>query len=73
MTTNSTTAEDLLDDYRSMPLTRRFEERVNYRSMPLIRRFEERASQLYGTGPIGGFCHLYIGQKADPFARREPQ
>jgi pyruvate dehydrogenase E1 component alpha subunit len=58
MTTNSTTAEDLLDDYRSMPL---------------IRRFEEPASQLYGMGLIGGFCHLHIGQEADPFARREPQ
>ncbi len=32
--------------------------------MLLIRRFEERASQLYGTGAIGGFCHLYIGQEA---------
>tara|TARA_Y100000590_G_scaffold362428_1_gene419600 strand:- start:38 stop:955 length:918 start_codon:yes stop_codon:yes gene_type:complete len=29
-----------------------------------IRRFEERASQLYGMGHIGGFCHLYIGQEA---------
>jgi len=32
--------------------------------MLLIRRFEERASQLYGMGAIGGFCHLYIGQEA---------
>ena len=32
--------------------------------MLLIRRFEERASQLYGQGLIGGFCHLYIGQEA---------
>jgi pyruvate dehydrogenase E1 component alpha subunit len=35
-----------------------------YRSMMLIRRFEERAGQLYGSGLIGGFCHLYIGQEA---------
>jgi pyruvate dehydrogenase E1 component alpha subunit len=35
-----------------------------YREMLLIRRFEERASQLYGLGLIGGFCHLYIGQEA---------
>lgn len=35
-----------------------------YRSMTLIRRFEERAGQLYGSGLIGGFCHLYIGQEA---------
>lgn len=35
-----------------------------YRDMLLIRRFEERAGQLYGTGEIAGFCHLYIGQEA---------
>ena len=35
-----------------------------YRMMLLIRRFEEKAGQLYGTGAIGGFCHLYIGQEA---------
>ena len=34
-----------------------------YRDMLLIRRFEEKAGQLYGMGLIGGFCHLYIGQK----------
>ena len=32
--------------------------------MLLLRRFEEKASQLYGIGLIGGFCHLYIGQEA---------
>ena len=32
--------------------------------MFLIRKFEEKAGQLYGTGKIGGFCHLYIGQEA---------
>ena len=32
--------------------------------MLLIRRFEERAAELYTTGKIGGFCHLYIGQEA---------
>jgi pyruvate dehydrogenase E1 component alpha subunit len=35
-----------------------------YRMMSLIRRFEERAGQLYGSGLIAGFCHLYIGQEA---------
>ena len=35
-----------------------------YSTMLTIRRFEERASQLYGRGLIGGFCHLYIGQEA---------
>ena len=35
-----------------------------YTCMLEIRRFEERASQLYGMGHIGGFCHLYIGQEA---------
>ena len=35
-----------------------------YQDMLLIRRFEERASQLYGMGLIGGFCHLYNGQEA---------
>lgn len=35
-----------------------------YYDMLLIRRFEEKASQLYGMGLIGGFCHLYIGQEA---------
>ena len=35
-----------------------------YEDMLLIRRFEEKAGQLYGMGPIGGFCHLYIGQEA---------
>jgi len=35
-----------------------------YTYMLKIRRFEERASQLYGMGHIGGFCHLYIGQEA---------
>ena len=35
-----------------------------YHDMLLIRRFEEKASQLYGMGLIGGFCHLYIGQEA---------
>ena len=35
-----------------------------YRLMLLIRKFEEKASQLYGMGKIGGFCHLYIGQEA---------
>jgi pyruvate dehydrogenase E1 component alpha subunit len=32
--------------------------------MLLIRRFEEKTGQMYGTGLIRGFCHLYIGQEA---------
>ena len=32
--------------------------------MLLIRRFEEKAAQIYTTGKIAGFCHLYIGQEA---------
>ena len=32
--------------------------------MFLIRKFEEKAGQLYGSGKIGGFYHLYIGQEA---------
>jgi len=35
-----------------------------YKDMLRIRRFEEKATQLYGMGLIGGFCHLYIGQEA---------
>ena len=35
-----------------------------YEKMFLIRKFEEKAGQLYGSGEIGGFCHLYIGQEA---------
>ncbi len=32
--------------------------------MILLRRFEEKCGQLYNSGLIGGFCHLYIGQEA---------
>ncbi len=42
----------------------REEELEAFSHMLLIRRFEERASQMYGMGLIGGFCHLYIGQEA---------
>ncbi|MCW5828627.1 MAG: pyruvate dehydrogenase (acetyl-transferring) E1 component subunit alpha [Deltaproteobacteria bacterium] len=35
-----------------------------YEKMLLCRRFEEKAAVAYGTGKIGGFCHLYIGQEA---------
>ncbi len=42
----------------------REEELHAFSQMLLIRRFEERASQMYGMGLIGGFCHLYIGQEA---------
>ena len=42
----------------------REEEVSAFSLMLLVRRFEERASQMYGMGLIGGFCHLYIGQEA---------
>lgn len=35
-----------------------------YRSMMVIRRFEEEAARHYAKGNIGGFLHLYIGQEA---------
>jgi pyruvate dehydrogenase E1 component alpha subunit len=34
------------------------------RQMLLVRRFEERSSELYQTGKIRGFLHLYIGEEA---------
>ena len=35
-----------------------------YYQMVLIRVIEEQAAQLYQSGKIGGFLHLYIGQEA---------
>ena len=35
-----------------------------YHQMVVIRRLEESAAELYHTGKIGGFLHLYIGQEA---------
>ncbi len=32
--------------------------------MVLGRVFEQKAAEVYRTGKIGGFCHLYIGQEA---------
>lgn len=40
------------------------EMKMLYEKMLLCRRFEEKAAVAYGTGKIGGFCHLYIGQEA---------
>jgi pyruvate dehydrogenase E1 component alpha subunit len=34
------------------------------RQMLRIRRFEEACAELYGTGKIRGFLHLYIGEEA---------
>ena len=34
------------------------------REMLRIRRFEEKAAELYTTGKIRGFLHLYIGEEA---------
>src|SRR3990172_9686996 len=47
-----------------------------YYQMVLIRRVEERGAELYQAGKIGGFMHLYIGQKAVStglIAAREPR
>jgi pyruvate dehydrogenase E1 component alpha subunit len=47
-----------------------------YYQMVLIRRTEERGAELYQTGKIGGFMHLYIGQEAVStglIAARQPQ
>jgi pyruvate dehydrogenase E1 component alpha subunit len=35
-----------------------------YRLMWVIRRFEERCAQIYTTGKIDGYLHLYAGQEA---------
>jgi pyruvate dehydrogenase E1 component alpha subunit/2-oxoisovalerate dehydrogenase E1 component len=34
------------------------------REMMLIRRFEEKCAELYSSGKIRGFLHLYIGEEA---------
>jgi len=34
------------------------------RSMIRMRRFEEKCAELYGSGKIRGFLHLYIGEEA---------
>ncbi|MEL7642798.1 MAG: pyruvate dehydrogenase (acetyl-transferring) E1 component subunit alpha [bacterium] len=35
-----------------------------YHQMVVIRRLEESAAELYQSGKIGGFLHLYVGQEA---------
>lgn len=35
-----------------------------YRGMLMIRRFEETCAEMYATGGIRGFLHLYIGEEA---------
>ena len=42
-----------------------------YRTMMVIRRFEEEAARHYAKGNIGGFLHLYIGQEAIAVAAAE--
>jgi pyruvate dehydrogenase E1 component alpha subunit len=47
-----------------------------YHQMVLIRLLEEQAAQLYQSGKIGGFLHLYIGQEAVStglISSRQPQ
>ena len=36
-----------------------------WREMMRIRRFEEKCAELYGSGKIRGFLHLYIGEEAN--------
>ncbi len=35
-----------------------------YKKMILIRKFEEKTSELYASGKIPGFVHVYIGEEA---------
>jgi pyruvate dehydrogenase E1 component alpha subunit len=42
-----------------------------YRTMMVMRRFEEEAARNYAKGKIGGFLHLYIGQEAIAVAAAE--
>ncbi len=35
-----------------------------YRQMIIIRKLEEKAAELYQSGKVGGFLHLYIGEEA---------
>ncbi|MFA9410283.1 MAG: thiamine pyrophosphate-dependent enzyme, partial [Deltaproteobacteria bacterium] len=42
-----------------------------YRTMMMIRRFEEESARNYAKGKIGGFLHLYIGQEAIAVAAAE--
>lgn len=35
-----------------------------YRQMITIRKLEEKAAELYQSGKVGGFLHLYIGEEA---------
>ncbi len=39
--------------------------RVLVAKMVLIRRFEEKCAELYSTGLIRGFLHLYVGEEAN--------
>jgi TPP-dependent pyruvate/acetoin dehydrogenase alpha subunit len=37
---------------------------VAYRKMRMIRSFEEKLAALVGSGRLGGFLHLYVGEEA---------
>jgi pyruvate dehydrogenase E1 component subunit alpha len=37
---------------------------AQYHTMVLIRRFEEKVAEMYTRGKITGFCHLYAGEEA---------
>lgn len=43
-----------------------------WREMLRIRRFEEKAAELYSSGKIRGFLHLYIGEEAVAVGAMQP-
>jgi pyruvate dehydrogenase E1 component alpha subunit len=49
---------------RELPLPPRDRALELLRRMLLVRRFEERCVELYSSGRIRGFLHLYIGEEA---------
>ncbi len=55
MSTTAPESSDLIDRRRSLD---------QLQSMLLIRRFEEKCAEVYSTGKISGFLHLYIGEEA---------
>jgi pyruvate dehydrogenase E1 component alpha subunit len=49
---------------RDRPVVERDHALLLLREMLRIRRFEEKCAELYSTGKIHGFLHLYIGEEA---------
>jgi pyruvate dehydrogenase E1 component alpha subunit len=55
----------MVDDKKpSLPALSREHALALLEQMLLIRRFEEKSAELYTTGKIHGFLHLYIGEEA---------